>query len=201
MFNSRWWNKKYKAQQAFEHKLNNATKSHIFVHTKDMSFYGLLERVTQLRLNDESNGDYRIIMTTRGLCNTLFYDELQIRGNIHNGKIKLSKGNQIIGFEMDGITIDENEHYQEVHMTICALNETISKETEKYKYTGQTLHLLAYAYYSNNYDRQIISKCSPQIYDILTSKASMNSPLLEFYKEEDKGSMIKTIYSYTYELR
>ena len=132
--------KKYKAQQAFEHKLNNGTKSHIFVHTEDMSFYGLLEKVKQLRLNDESYGDYRIIMTTRGLCNTLFYDELQIRGNIHNGKIKLSKGNQVIGFEMDGITIDENEHYQEVHMAICALNETISKGTENTS-TQDKLHI------------------------------------------------------------
>ena len=129
-------------------------------------------------------GDYRIIITTRGLCNTLVYDEIQIGGNIHNGKVKLSKGNQVIGFERDGIAIDENENYQEVHMAISTLNETISKEKDKYKYTGQTLHSLAYAYYSNNYDRQIISKCSPQIYDILISKASMNSPLLEFYKEK-----------------
>ena len=30
-----------------------------------------------------------------------------------------------------------------------------------------------------------MSKCSPHVYDILTSKASMNSPLLDLYK--DKG--------------
>ena len=28
-----------------------------------------------------------------------------------------------------------------------------------------------------------MSKCSPQVHDILTSKASMNSPLLEVYKD------------------
>ena len=46
---------------------------------------------------------------------------------------------------------------------------------------------MAHAYYTNNYDKQIMSKCSPQVYDILTSKASMNSPLLECYK--DKGEI------------
>ena len=92
---------------------------------------------------------------------------------------------------MDGITIDENENYQEVHIAICVLNETISQEKEKYKYTGQTPHSLAYAYYSNNYDRQIISKRSPQIYDILTSKASMNSPLFELYAEKGQTAYDK----------
>ena len=28
---------------------------------------------------------------------------------------------------------------------------------------------------------QIVSKCPPQVYGILTSKASINSPLIEFY--------------------
>ena len=31
-------------------------------------------------------------------------------------------------------------------------------------------------------DKQILSKCPPQVYDILTSKASMNSPLSGFYE-------------------
>ena len=61
------------------------------------------------------------------------------------------------------------------------LNSDITKEQDKYRYTGQSIHSLAYAYYTNNYDRQIVSKCSPQVHDILTSKASMNSPLIEFY--------------------
>ena len=37
--------------------------------------------------------------------------------------------------------------------------------------------------YTNNYDLTIISTCSPQVYDILTSRASMNSLLLGFYKD------------------
>ena len=61
-----------------------------------------------------------------------------------------------------------------------ALNLDIAKEQDTYKYNGQSIHSLAYAYYTNNYDRQIVSKCSPQVYDILISKACINSPLIEF---------------------
>ena len=64
------------------------------------------------------------------------------------------------------------------------LNVIIAKEQEQYNYTGQSLHSLAYAYYTNKDDLTIISKCSPQVYDILTCKARMNSPLLELYKDE-----------------
>ena len=45
------------------------------------------------------------------------------QGNIHNGKVELSKGNRIIGFEMYGITIDENEHYDDIKATMETLNE------------------------------------------------------------------------------
>ena len=147
-----------------------------------MSFYGLLEHVKKNK--EEQNGDYRIIMTQRGLCNTLFYDEITNFGNIHNGYVKLNKHNQVMSFKCHGITIDENENYDNVKLTMDTLNLDITKEQNKYKYTGQSLHSLAYAYYTNNYDRQIMSKCSPQVYEILTSKTSMNSPLLEFYKEK-----------------
>ena len=44
--------------------------------------------------------------------------------------------------------------------------EEIDKDNEKYNYTGQRHHSLAYAYYANNYDLQIVSKFSPQVYDI-----------------------------------
>ena len=60
----------------------------------------------------------------------------------------------------------------------------IIKEQDKYNYNGQSIQSLAYAFYTNNYDKQIVSKCSPQIYDMLTSKASMNSPLIEFYTDK-----------------
>ena len=94
----------------------------------------------------------------------------------------MNKHNQITGFKwQDDITIDENETYDDVKLTMEKLNSDITKEQDKYRYTGQSIHSLAYAYYTNNYDRQIVSKCSPQVHDILTSKASMNSPLIEFY--------------------
>ena len=94
----------------------------------------------------------------------------------------MNKHNQITGFKwLDDITIEENETYDDVKLTMEKLNSDITKEQDKYRYTGQSIHSLAYAYYTNNYDRQIVSKCSPQVHDILTSKASMNSPLIEFY--------------------
>ena len=165
-----------------------------------MSFYGLLEHVqTQQEEADamyykerdqgeisedtrKAMGCYRIITTTRGLCNELFYDQIIRLGNIHNGFIRLNN-KQVIGFEFhDSITIDENEHYDAIATTMNTLSVNITKQQEKYKYTGQSLYSLAYAYYTNNYDFKIISECSSQVYDVLTSKASMNSPLLEFVK-------------------
>jgi hypothetical protein len=167
--------KKYKAQQAFEHKVIETSKQRIHMHYEDMSFYALLEKARQAR--EEDTYGHRIIITTRGLCNSIFYSEIQ-RGNIHNGKVKIAKGGQIMGFDMYGITIDENEHYSDIQMTMDTLNTHITNDAEKYVYNGQSLHGLAYAYYTNNYDRKITSNCSPQVYDILTSKSCMNSPFL-----------------------
>ena len=94
----------------------------------------------------------------------------------------MNKHNQITGFKwLDDITIEENETYGDVKLSMEKLNPDITKEQDKYRYTGQSIHSLAYAYYTNDYDRQIVSKCSPQVHDILTSKASMNSPFIEFY--------------------
>ena len=81
---------------------------------------------------------------------------------------------------MHGIQIDESENCNDVHISMDTLNLDIAKEQETYQHTGQSLHSLAHAYYTDNCDKQIMSKCSPQVYDILTSKASMNSPLLGF---------------------
>ena len=69
-------------------------------------------------------------------------------------------------------------------MTIDTLNEDIDKDIEKYNYFRRSHHSLAYAYYTNNYDLKIVSNCSPQVYDILTSSVCMNSPFLEFYKNK-----------------
>ena len=129
-------------------------------------------------------GCYRIITTTRGICNELFYDQIIRLGNIHNGFIRLNTNNQVVGFKFhDSITIDENEQYDAIATAMDTLNVNIAKEQDTYKYTGQSLCSLAYAYYTNSYDLQIISNCSPQVYDILTSKASMTSPFLGFYKD------------------
>ena len=102
------------------------------------------------------------------------------------------KGNQIVGFDMFGITIDENEHYTDIQMTLDTLNEEIDKDSEKYNYTGQSHHSLAYAYYTNNYDLNIVSHCSPHVYDILTSSSCMNSPFFEFYKNKGATAYDKT---------
>ena len=41
-------------------------------------------------------------------------------------------------------------------MTIETLSEGIVKATDKYVYSGQSHHSLAYAYYTNNYDKKDI---------------------------------------------
>jgi hypothetical protein len=76
---------------------------------------------------------------------------------------------------MNGIILDENPNYNDVKCTIDALNENIEKDSDKYNYTGQSHHRLAYQYFTHNYDRSILSYCTPQIYDILTNKLCMNS--------------------------
>jgi hypothetical protein len=128
-----------------------------------------------LPLTHNTVGNYRIVMMTRGPCTALCDDEIK-QGNIRNGKVRVSKGGQIMGFEFNGITIDEHEHYQNIQMTLDTLNGSISQEKHKYIYIGQTPHSLAHVYYTNNYDRTIFSICSPQAYDILTSNACVNSP-------------------------
>ena len=123
-------------------------------------------------------GNFRIVTSQRGLCNSLFYDQITRLANIHNGYIKMNRHNQIMSFKSQGyVTIDENERYNDIDITMDTLNLDITKEQDKYTYNGQSIHSLAHAYYTKDYDRQIVNKCSPQVYDILTSKASMNSPL------------------------
>ena len=45
---------------------------------------------------------------------------------------------------------------------------------------GQSLYSLAYGYFTKRHDRNIVSYCSPQVYNLL--KDEINSPFLEFYK-------------------
>ena len=76
------------ATQKLEHKLNKNTKRYDYVLLPDMSFYGLLNKVRNDKANNP-NDDYRIIITTPGVCNDVFYSEIR-QGNIHNGKVRLS---------------------------------------------------------------------------------------------------------------
>ena len=60
----------------------------------------------------------------------------------------------MIGFKIhDGIIGDENEHYDAIATAMNTLNVNITKEQENYKYTGQPFNSLAYAYYTNDYDK------------------------------------------------
>ena len=82
---------------------------------------------------------------------------------------------------MGCITLDENPNYEDIKATIDTLNEQIEKDAAKYNYTGQSHHSLAYQYFSKNCDKIILSVCSSQSYQILTSNLCMNSAFLEFY--------------------
>ena len=53
----------------------------------------------------------------------------------------------------------------------------------KTKLQLQHMQNLNYQYFTNNYDKNILSYCSPQVYNILASKLCMNSPFLEFYEK------------------
>lgn len=48
----------------------------------------------------------------------------------------------------------------------------IHEYNTKYFYNGQTIHVLVYDYYTKEYDENITSYCSPQIYDMLKDNVS-----------------------------
>ena len=173
--------KKYKTQQKNENiNLQISKYTRTYVYTDGMNFYALFQKVQQLKIG-EPDYDYRNILTINGSCHSIFHDELK-RGNIHNGRVRISDNNKIVGFDMGCIALDENPNYEDIKITIDTLNEKIEKDAEKYNYTGQSHHSLAYQYFTNNYDENILSVCSPQSYELLTSKLFMNSAFLEFYK-------------------
>ena len=118
----------YRTQQRFEHKMNNGIETQIRVLHNDMSFHGLLEHVEiqkeealrthfedtsgyeeceefpaacSIDSHDVSNktGVYRIIVTRRGLCNDISYNEIGEFGNIHNGHVKLNKHSQVVSLK------------------------------------------------------------------------------------------------------
>ena len=110
----------------------------------------------------------------------LFYSEIE-KGSIYNSRIKTSKGN-IVAFEMYGdLYIEENPNIEGVLHIIDKLNQD---SVAKYRYMGQSLYTLANEHFTKRHDRNIVSYCSPQIYNIL--KDNINSPFLEFYKNNGK---------------
>ena len=105
--------KKYKTQQKFENTVLQISKyTRTYVHTEYMDFYALFQRVQQLK-HDESDYDYKIILTINGSCHNIFHDEIK-RGNIHNGHVRISDNNKIVGFDMGCIAFDENPNYEDI---------------------------------------------------------------------------------------
>ena len=84
----------------------------------------------------------------------------------------------VVAFEMGDLCIKEDPHIESVLNIIGKLNQ----DSTKYKYMGQGLYTLAYEYFTKRHDRNIVSYCSHQIYNIL--KDNINSSFLEFYKNK-----------------
>ena len=125
----------------------------------------------------EVEGRRRLVFTELGSVHRLFYSEIE-KGNIYNFRMKTSKGNVVAFSVFERLIIEENPNIDSVLRIIDKLNRD---NVTKYKYMGQSLYSLAYEYYTKRFDRNIVSYCSPQVYNIL--KDNINSPLLEFYKK------------------
>ena len=124
----------------------------------------------------EIQGRRRVAFTELGSVHRLFHSEIE-KGNIHNYKIKTSKGS-IAAFSIDDdLHIEENPNIESVSHIIDKLNRD---SVARYRYMGQSLYSLAYEYFTKRHDRNIVSYCSPQVYNIL--KDNINSPFLDFYK-------------------
>ena len=119
-----------------------------------------------------------------GSVQNLFYSEIE-KGNIHNSKIKTSKGN-IVAFEMGDLYIEENPNIESALHIIGNLNRD---SPSKYRYMGQSSYTLAYEYFTKRFDRNIVSYCSPQVYNII--KDHINSPCLELIKIVEKLHTIR----------
>ena len=121
-------------------------------------------------INDFTQLQGRAVFTELGSVQRLIYSEIE-KGNIHNSKIKTSKGN-IVAFEMGDLYIERHPHIESVLNIIGKLNQ----DSTKYKYMGQSLYTLTYEYFTKRFDINIVSYCSPQVYNIM--KYNINSPFL-----------------------
>ena len=54
-----------------------------------------------------------------------------------------------MSFDMHGIQIDENRYCNDVQMTMDTLHLDITEEQDQSNYTGQSLHSLAHANYTD----------------------------------------------------
>ena len=110
----------------------------------------------ELELDDDN--ELRIVCTQKNLVSHYFYDLLQ--RNIVYGLNVAIDGSRVTRFKIfERFIIEESENYYDVKCTIDTLNEHVTNNKNKYNYTGQPLHTLAYAYYMNSYDNHIESSC------------------------------------------
>ena len=77
--------------------------------------------------------------------------------------------------------IKENPNIEGVLHIIGKLNKD---SVATYRYMGQSLYTLAYESFTKRFDINIVSYCSPQVYNPLNYNS--NSPFLEFYKNSGK---------------
>ena len=89
--------------------------------------------------NDFTHLQGRAVFTELGSVQRLFYSEIE-KGNIHNNKIKTSKGN-IVAFGMGDFYIDENPN---IESALHIIDKLTRDSPGKYGYMGQGLYTLAY---------------------------------------------------------
>ena len=118
----------------------------------------------------EVGGIRRLVFTELGSIHRLFYSEIE-KGNIYNLRVKTSIGNVVAFSVFERLHIEENPYIESVLHIIDKLNRD---SVVKYRYMGQSLYSLAYEYFTKRHDRNIVSYCSPQVYNIL--KDNINSP-------------------------
>ena len=104
-----------------EGKVEKYEPETIYECMEGMNFYARIDAVSSRKDAMEAK-EKRIVSSQRGSVHSLFFGELRL-GNIHNKNVKTNKENQVTGFEMNGILIDENQHYHGVAHTIETLNE------------------------------------------------------------------------------
>ncbi len=97
---------------------------------------------------------------------------------MHNNKMR-AKDEVIKQFFCNGLLLEETLDFEDVNFII---NFTLADEkAHDYAYSGQTLHTLAFEYIFYYFDKDILSYCSPQLFDILTSTLCINSPFIEYF--------------------